>query len=1197
MSDDNTTRKDDTLNDDHTRLTMKLGNHNLSCKDAKQILRHVHSYSPKKLEVQTDIEVFNVLSNLINEKGGPDAYLASLSDEDRMLYLPIHGLSFRDDDDDDNDDDNKTNNASDHSSTKKKKDKKRPSKKMPKDDSKKKPKKKQPEESDKHTKLKLDSREFLTNTERIKYLEERKTNSQLVKDMYDKYIPCIADSYLIPKEHQIEVVGRILNQRGLVVVQPTGSGKTLLMVLATQCVLRNVPNIDQVIMVVPASSIDAFKKTFIQYNISREDAKKYVIMSPRMFLNLYKNQDKYFSRTMLCIDECHVMRTANSQTAKTLYYYGSRAARVIMTTATLIWNSPEDAYTQLNTVRDEPIDIKRNAWKNLAESNPSSLAKYFKGYVSYIPPSTENFPQRIDNYIKCKMSPEYYKYYRGIEKNVLSVVGSGNLTPFYTGVRLVSNKVFEKQVSTDTSLSLVPGEEEKGDGKQSETEGLNKTQREKLNAIKLPPSDIDVHLLVNPKIEAIKNILAKQQQTIIYSNFNEAGIFLIRQTLRDMNIRFCEITGNVKVSGRQSVLEQYNAHEMWQLDKIYKQNDLVIVTDKSNTPMVYRSLKSNNRSHHPIDKDVDVSNSVVDVSSASSSSSSSSVRRSTTSKYWQLLGPKAQVLLLCKAGAVGLDTKGTRHLILMETFWSSSDRDQVIGRGIRFGSHGHLPIEERNVHVHHLTLSKPDVLDKDDEGSLSIDDYLTDMMRKKERTIQRFMAEAVIPSRIEDETNRLNEKDNYSIYVGRGSAAAGASAASGSGGVASWADDATDRHSSSSSSSSSSSISSGRHNSMSDRNDWKYDIKKDQLQPKPLLQNGHPSRSPPPKVSLPVPPVPPKSSSLSSSFSHHVPYTTKLTATKRITPPPIDLSSLLLPSSSSSSSSLLSSSAAAAASSSSFPYANISPSTFLEAEAKRYMLPSLLIGTNQGDYNAVSNKIHYILKKKFPENKSHRYIYYKSKQGNWVNYPLAVLNGYAPTITRTVPESDQTKCACWDYKDYSITYMRDNDVLCKIVLTENDLARLVTKFVSETKMYANTTTTTTHTSEDDYLCCCYLVKQMEPRDESATYIRQTSSKQEKTFGPNSVGKESQNEWKRYDRKKPIPTQKNCVYVDIMCLPSPSDTSNGGDSSTIVTFYYYGNDGSRQDLGMYPLQWYPNLTNVLELFIKFNIQSLEAIINM
>jgi hypothetical protein len=60
-------------------------------------------------------------------------------------------------------------------------------------------------------------------------------------------------------------------------------------------------------------------------------------------------------------------------------------------------------------------------------------------------------------------------------------------------------------------------------------------------------------------------------------------------------------------------------------------------------------------------------------------------------------GELIKALLVSKTGAEGLDLKGVRQVHLLEPYWDKSREDQVKARGVRLGSHDHLPGAEREV--------------------------------------------------------------------------------------------------------------------------------------------------------------------------------------------------------------------------------------------------------------------------------------------------------------------------------------------------------------------------------------------------------------------------------------------------------------------------------------------------------------------
>lgn len=84
---------------------------------------------------------------------------------------------------------------------------------------------------------------------------------------------------------------------------------------------------------------------------------------------------------------------------------------------------------------------------------------------------------------------------------------------------------------------------------------------------------------------------------------------------------------------------------------------------------------------------------------------------------------KTPVLLVSSSGSEGLDLKGTKLIQTLDPHFNPSKIRQIVGRGVRYKSHEHLPPEERHVEVEHYlsALPKP-LLAK--TAPTSIDQYL-----------------------------------------------------------------------------------------------------------------------------------------------------------------------------------------------------------------------------------------------------------------------------------------------------------------------------------------------------------------------------------------------------------------------------------------------------------------------------------------
>lgn len=114
---------------------------------------------------------------------------------------------------------------------------------------------------------------------------------------------------------------------------------------------------------------------------------------------------------------------------------------------------------------------------------------------------------------------------------------------------------------------------------------------------------------------------------------------------------------------------------------------------------------------------------------------------------------RSRVLLLGPSGSEGLSLKGTRLLQLLDPHWNSARSEQAIGRGVRFDSHLHLPLEDRNVRVQRFASRMPKsawqrlwrwATGRSDEpedarkGAPGVDAYLEEMAKHKDELNRQF---------------------------------------------------------------------------------------------------------------------------------------------------------------------------------------------------------------------------------------------------------------------------------------------------------------------------------------------------------------------------------------------------------------------------------------------------------------------------
>jgi superfamily II DNA/RNA helicase len=96
---------------------------------------------------------------------------------------------------------------------------------------------------------------------------------------------------------------------------------------------------------------------------------------------------------------------------------------------------------------------------------------------------------------------------------------------------------------------------------------------------------------------------------------------------------------------------------------------------------------------------------------------------------------KFRVLLISSSGGEGLDLKGTKLIQVLDPHFNKEKINQVIGRGVRYKSHTHLPPEEQEVSVeHYLSTIKQTPIDKLFKiQPKSVDEYLYERMKDKDQ--------------------------------------------------------------------------------------------------------------------------------------------------------------------------------------------------------------------------------------------------------------------------------------------------------------------------------------------------------------------------------------------------------------------------------------------------------------------------------
>ena len=70
---------------------------------------------------------------------------------------------------------------------------------------------------------------------------------------------------------------------------------------------------------------------------------------------------------------------------------------------------------------------------------------------------------------------------------------------------------------------------------------------------------------------------------------------------------------------------------------------------------------------------------------------------------------EVDVLIITSAGGEGIDLKGVRNIIILDPVWNYAKLKQIIGRGVRYKSHIHLPECDREVNVLKMVLLEQEI--------------------------------------------------------------------------------------------------------------------------------------------------------------------------------------------------------------------------------------------------------------------------------------------------------------------------------------------------------------------------------------------------------------------------------------------------------------------------------------------------------
>ena len=318
---------------------------------------------------------------------------------------------------------------------------------------------------------------------------------------------CIERSKIKLKPYQKKIIYFMNSKKnnGLLVVHPTGTGKTLTAVTYSQCFLEKNFN-QKVIFIGPASLLTNFRKTLEDYGVT--DRRDYKLYSYQKFLNDQKKID--CEDNLLIIDEVHNLRNFSGARQKAALLCANKAKKILLLTATPFMNDLADFIPLINLVHGYTIITKKSQ-----VSHVSYLKRYLRGKVDFISKSDkgEDFPKYKEHFIDIRMPKDYEKIYcKLIKGQTVNMTSFSSPRAFYNAHRRAVNKI----------------------GHDSKYFSLK----------------------MNKTIKIIKNY-----KSVIFSNWLEFGLEPITDALDEKGITNMSFSGRITQKNKDKIIKDFNENK------------------------------------------------------------------------------------------------------------------------------------------------------------------------------------------------------------------------------------------------------------------------------------------------------------------------------------------------------------------------------------------------------------------------------------------------------------------------------------------------------------------------------------------------------------------------------------------------------------------------------------------------------------
>ena len=442
-------------------------------------------------------------------------------------------------------------------------------------------------------------------------IEERPTIREPLKDF-----DCIERSKMPLKKIQIDTVKYFSGTDSLLVVHGTGSGKTLTALAASQCYLNQYPE-NRIIVIAPASVQTNFHKEMKKYGGTITD--NYSFYTYDRIMLLRKNKTPIDAKNSLVIlDEVQNIKNYNGRKFSAVMKCVKKCDKVLLLTATPAINHIIDFISIINLLYKSYIigptikfpinlgyipDIYKNElrWKyklrisfsrdeKVRENNNKKqlngiIKKLLEGRVSYTEkPVSSEFPSFTihEKFIKMKKSYEQKYFNLVLKEDFYNKFGSmneslkllnikshdytiDNVKDNYKNLKLKNqdNPLILKELleayETVTYNLLYSKEDDEFEDEFEDEKYLFKKPSKFYHGYRRAVNKLGDEYFSQKINKIIKKL---NSQSIIFSNWIEFGIDIIKKILKNNNIKYGVISGDISQETRDKNVKKYNNKEI-----------------------------------------------------------------------------------------------------------------------------------------------------------------------------------------------------------------------------------------------------------------------------------------------------------------------------------------------------------------------------------------------------------------------------------------------------------------------------------------------------------------------------------------------------------------------------------------------------------------------------------------------------------